>query len=58
MSSYRQPTGAVYFTYTSAAEVRIVAELPTQTACSWQASSSTPWTLEVDWQKLCYAITI
>jgi len=37
---------APYITRPAAAEVRIVAELPIQTACSRQASSTTPWTLD------------
>ena len=37
---------ASYIACPAVAEVRIVAELPTQTACSRQASSTTPWTLD------------
>jgi len=37
---------ASYIACPAAAEVRIVAELPTQTACSRQVSPSTPWTLD------------
>jgi len=55
-SSVHLEQPASYIACPAAAEIRIVAELPTQTACSLQASSTTPWTL--DWQKLCYAITV
>jgi len=37
---------ASYIACPAAAEVRIVAQLPTQTACSRQAFSTTPWKLD------------